>query len=112
MTLSQIRRRVNALKRRFAPELTIIKVRRIAEAVAADWTPDEPPESAAVIRRIVRAGCRLPTFIRLRRYLDDTCGQGEVLDPESIVLKLLPWAGNDRYRAFLRWELPVPAPRR
>ena len=37
MTISQIRRRINALKRRFATELTIIKLRRIAESVADDW---------------------------------------------------------------------------
>ena len=34
MTVSQIRRRINVLKRRFAPELAIIRLRRIAEAVA------------------------------------------------------------------------------
>ncbi len=27
--------------------------------------------------------------------------------PESIVLNLLHWAWNDRYRAFLRWDLPA-----
>ena len=64
MTLSEIRRRVDALKRKFARELAIIKLRRIAEAVADDWTPAEPPEPSAVIRRIVKAGFRLPTFVR------------------------------------------------
>ena len=109
MTLSQIRRRVNILKRRFAPELAIIKLRRVAEAVSDDWNPDQPPEPADVIARIVRAGFRLPTFMRLRRYLDDTIRQGDVPEPESIVLNLLPWAWKDRYRAFLRWDLPAPA---
>ena len=109
MTISQIRRRINVLKRRFATELTIIKLRRIAEAVADHWNPDQPPEPADVIARIVRAGFRLPTFIRLRRYLDDTIRQGDVPESEAIVLDLLPWAGKDRYRAFLRWDLPAPA---
>ena len=109
MTLSQIRRRVDALKRRFARELAIIKLRRIAEAVANDWTPDEPPEPGAVIRRIVKAGFRLPTFMRLRRCLDDARRKGEIPDTESVVLSLLPWADNDRYRDLLRWELP-PTP--
>ena len=36
MTLSEIRRRIDALKRRFARELAIIKLRRVAEAVADD----------------------------------------------------------------------------
>ena len=108
MTLSQIRRRVDALKRRFARELAIIRLRRIAEAVAHDWDPDQPPEPADVIGRITRAGFRLPTFINLRRCLDDTRRREDVPEPETIVLSLLPWASADRYRNLLRWELPVP----
>ena len=46
--------------------------------------------------------------MRLRRYLDDTIRQGEVPEPERIVLNLLPWAGKDRYRPFFRWDLPAP----
>ena len=48
MTLSEIRRRIDALKRKFARELAIIKLRRIAEAVADDWDPAEPPPSSSV----------------------------------------------------------------
>ena len=110
MTLSQLRLRIDALKRRFAPELAIIKLRRIAEAVANDWTPAAPPEPADVIQRIVKAGFRLPTFARLHRYLADTRRKGDVPSPNTIVLNLLPWAGNDRYFPLLRWDLPSPAP--
>ena len=60
------RRRINALKRRFAPELAIIKLRRIAKAVADDWTPDQPPEPSDVIGRIAKAGLRLTTFAKPR----------------------------------------------
>ena len=109
MTISQIRRRVDALKRRFARELAIIKLRRLAEAVSDDWDPDHPPEPAHVIARIAKAGFRLPTFARLSRYLKDTRRQGDVPESEAIVLNLLPWARNDRYREFLRWDLPAPA---
>ena len=106
MTLYEIPRRIDVLKRGFARELAIIKLRRIAEAVADDWTPAEPPEPSAVIQRIVRAGFRLPTFARLRRCLDDARRRGEVPDAESMVLALLPWADNHRYRELLRWDLP------
>ena len=109
MTISQLRRRINALKRRFATELTIIKLRRIAEAVADDWDPDQPPEPADVIERFVKAGCRLPTFANLRRCLDKAQRQGDVPLPESIVINLLPWIDGDRYDKFLRWDLPAPA---
>ncbi len=95
MTISQIRRRIDALMRRSASELAIIRIRRIAEAVADGWDPDQTPESAAVIQRIVKAGCRLPIFVPLRRYLDNIRRQADVPDPESIVLRLLPWASGD-----------------
>ena len=108
MTISQIRRRIDALKRKFARELAIIKLRRIAEAVADDWNPDHPPEQAEVIQRIVKAGCRLPTFTRLSRYLKGIRRQGDVPYPNTIVLSLLPWADNDRYLKLLCWDLPVP----
>ena len=60
MTLSEIRRAIDALKRKFATELTIIKTRRIAETVSNDWDPDQPPEPHDVIQRFVKAGCCLP----------------------------------------------------
>ena len=109
MTLSEIRRRIDALKRRFARELAIIDLRRIAEAVADDWDPDQPPEPSDVIGRIADAGFPLCTFINLRRYLDDTQRRDDVPEPETIVLRLLPWASGERYRELLRWELPAPA---
>ncbi len=110
MTISQIRSRINALKRKFAPELAILKLRRIADAVSDDWDPSEPPEPADVIGCIADAGFRLPTFMRLRRYLDHIRRQEDVPEPESIVLQLLPWADNKRYRAFLLRDLPAPTP--
>ena len=109
MTVSQLRRRIDALKRRFAPELAIIKLRRIAEAVSDEWDPSEPPAPADVIGRIAKAGFRLPTFASLGRYLNDIRRQADVPDPGAIVLSLLPWASKDRYCELLRWDLPAPA---
>ena len=65
MTLSEIRRAIDALKRRFATELAIIKTRRIAQAVSNDWDPDQPPEPHDVIQRFVKAGCLHTTFANL-----------------------------------------------
>ena len=110
MTLSEIRRRIDALKRRFARELAIIRLRRTAQAVADDWDPDRPPEPHDVIQRFVKAGCRLPTFGNLARYLNNTRRQGDVSEPCDMVVNLLPWIDGDRYSALLRWDLP-PLPR-
>ena len=43
MTISQLRRRIDALKRKLARELAIIQLRRIADSVADAWNPDDPP---------------------------------------------------------------------
>ena len=37
MTLSQIRNQVNSLERKFAKELAVYRLRRIAEEIATDW---------------------------------------------------------------------------
>ena len=107
MTISEIRRRINVLKRRFARELAIIRARRIAEAVAEEWIPAAPADPAEVIKRFVNAGFRLATFVRLRRYVDMIRERGEVPGAGVMVKKLLPWADTDRYDAFFRWDLPA-----
>ena len=109
MTLSEIRRAIDALKRKFATELTIIKLRRIAEAVADDWDPSQPPEPHDVIQRFVKAGCRLPTFANLSRYLNKIRRQGDVPEPCDMVVNLLPWIDASRYSDLLDWDLPAPA---
>ena len=106
MTLSEIRRRIDALKRRFARELAIIKLRRIAEAVADHWDPDQPPEPHDVIQRFVKAGVLLSTFGNLARYLNNTRRQGDVPDPVDMVVNLLPWIDCERYSELLYWDLP------
>ena len=112
MTISQIRRRIDALKRRFARELAIVKLRRIAESVADNWDPDEPPEPHDVIQRVAKAGFRLNTFTRLSSYLNDMRRRNDVPDPYIIVCCLLPWADNDRCSQWFRWERPASPARR
>ena len=109
MTISEIRRRISALMRKFAREVAIIKLRRIAESVSNDWDPDAPPEPVAVIQRVVKAGFQLPTFMRLRHYLDETRLRGDVPESEAMVINLLPWASASRYRKFFEWDLPARA---
>ena len=107
MTLSEIRRAIDALKRKFATELAIIKTRRIAEAVSNDWDPSEPPEPADVIQRFVKAGSLLTTFANLARYLNNTRRQGEIPDPVDMVVNLMPWVDAGRYSELLCWDLPA-----
>lgn len=109
MTISKIRARIDALKRRFARELAIVKLRPIAEAVADDWDPDNPPEPGDVIQRVVKAGFRLNTFASLHSYLEDNRRKGEIPGYDVMVCKLLPWAWDHRYDRLLDFDLPTPA---
>jgi len=106
MTISQLRRRIDALKRKLAPQLAIIKLRRLAEDISGERVLSQLPEPPDVIQRIAKAGFRLPTFVRLHSYLEDVQRRGEVPVPNTMVLSLLPWAENDRYAWLLRYDLP------
>ena len=112
MTISQLRSRIDALKRRFARELLILKVRRIAQAVADHWPPSQPPDPTGVIQRFAKAGCRLSTYGRLHQYLDRTRRQNEVPEARAMLFTLLPWAADERYDNFFRWDIPVQEPGR
>ena len=106
MTISQLRRRIGALKRKSAPQLTIIKLRRLAEDISHEWVTSDPPEPPDVIQRIAKAGFRLPIIVRLHSYLENVQRRGEVPVLNTMVLSLLPWAGNDRYVRLLHYDLP------
>jgi len=69
-------------------------------------SPLPTPEPPDVIQRIAKAGFRLPTFVRLHRYLEDVQRRCEVPIPNTMVPSLLPWAANDRYVRLLRYDLP------
>ena len=66
--MNALRARVDALRRKMARELTVVRLRRLSDefslqcAVAVgDRQPQ--PEPHAFIRRVVDAGFRLPTFM-------------------------------------------------
>ena len=113
MTISQLRSRIDALKRRFARELLILKVRRISQAVSDHWPSSEPPDPIDVVQRFAKAGCRLPTYGRLHRYIDEIRRRGEIPQPREMLFNLLPWAADERYDDYFRWDdLPAQEPRR
>ena len=94
-TMSQIRRRVDALKRKYASELTIIRLRPLAEEYCLLWTEalsegSEPPDSHAFIRHIARQGFRLSNFTSLHIYLERCREGGRSPNTIGIVASLLP----------------------
>ena len=103
---AQIERRIEVLKRKFARELAIIKARRVAEAVANDYDPAEPPDPLHVGARFTDAGCHSNAFANLHDYLFGIIRKGEQPNPFTMVRKLFPWAWEHRYDNFFAFDLP------
>ena len=110
MTIDQIRRRIYALKRRFAREIDIVKARRVAEAVADDWRRSIPPDNHHVIQRFADAGFRSDSYGNLAEYLDESRRKDEIPYPDVMVCNLLRYAWSHRYDRLLDWDLPPQEP--
>ena len=96
-SLSHIRRRIEALERKFAVELAIVKLRPLADEYCDQWTElvDEklpPPDPHRLIKRLVNAGIRLDNFPAVRKYLDNCRRDHDLPHPNQILRALLPMA--------------------
>ena len=104
--MSQIQRRIDALKRGFAREFAIIKARRIAEAAPNRWNPAEPLDPLHVGVRFAKAGCHANAFGNLHEYRFETIRKGEQPNPFTMVRKIFPYAWDHRYDNFFAFDLP------
>ena len=116
MTLSQIRKEVNAIKRKYAKEIAIFRLRRVAEDIYNDYARavgdrQDPPKPLDIVSRISRKGFRLTTWIHLHNYLEKVREEGDIPEPRRIVLALFPWAWHSKYDHHLTRELPAPNPK-
>ena len=112
-SLSQIRRRVDALKRKFAIELAIVRLFPLAEDFSLHWaaevTDHRPaPEIHPFIRRIADHGFRFHTFTALHHYLERCNNENKVPDPLGIIASLLPQVPYERLRDMLGRLQPPP----
>ena len=115
-TLSEIKREIRALQRKYHRELTIYRMRRVTEQVQHDYARavadrQEPPKPLEIIRRIADQGFRLTTWIRLHNYLDKVREAGEIPEARRMVQDLLPWVWETKYDNLLTRELPPLAPK-
>ena len=73
--MNDLRRRVNALRRKMARALAVVRLRPLAQDFCDQWdsalSGSRPlPEPHSFIRRVAQAGFRLPTFMAAHRYLE------------------------------------------
>ncbi len=112
MSLHHLRRRVDALRRKLAPELAVIRLRRLAEEFCDQWAVADHQEAAQphpFIKRVADAGFRLPTFMALHKYLERCRNANEHPQPRQIVGTLLPWAASGGFLVTFQWELSPQA---
>ena len=112
-TLSQLRRRVNALRRKYARELAIVRLRPLAEDFSQEWAATvadrrPAPRPQPFIRRLAQHGFRLPTFIALHQYLERCRSDGKTPDCYNIIAALLPRIPGDQLGQLLQWDSLCP----
>ena len=79
--MNALRARVNALRRKMARPLAVLRLYRLAYQYFIDYYAAlvqrlDPPDSRAFIDRVVSAGLRLPTFMAVHKYLERCLGRG------------------------------------
>ena len=94
--LRSLRTRVDALLRKYAREIAIVRVTRLAREFSLQWTVavadrQSPPESHPFILRVADAGFRLTTFMSVHKYLERCRDQDTLPDSHKMVRALLPW---------------------
>ena len=115
--LSYIRSRINALRRKFALEISHNRLRPMVEdfciqsyAAAMDRKP--LPDGPAFLRKVADAGFRLPTYMAGHKYLAQCLADKVVPGVENLLGALLPWAivrGLVVLSADPKPPTPVPA---
>ncbi len=111
-TLSQIRRRVDALKRKYATELTVVRLYPLAEEFSLLWAcavaDGQPtPETQPFVLAIARSGLRLNTFTLLHHYLERCRNEEREPDSLSIISILMPQVSYQRLQELLRRIAPI-----
>ena len=115
MSLSRIRNRIEALERKFAVPLAVVRLRPLAEKVCDEWAAakaaDKPlPKTQSLIKRIADHGVQVTTFGSLDRYFRECRDEGRFPKPRDIATVLFPHAAKKGviYSIF-GWDSAAPS---
>ena len=105
--MRSLQARVRALQRILAPELAIVRLRRLSEEFCIESTVahanGEPPaQPHAFIQSVASAGFRLPSFMAVHKYLERCQDKNDLPDVEDLLHALIPWARRYPIPAF--WQ--------
>ena len=113
--MNQIRSRINALRRKMALEISVVRLRPVADDFCLEWSVAvsdrrTPPDDHTFIRRVVDAGFRLPTFMAAHRYLTRCLTENIVPGVEHLLGAPLPWAAVRGLVVLADDPPPTPVP--
>ena len=95
MTLSQIRNRIHALRRKYSLPITVIRLRPYATLFCDEWAISQdrkqpPPDTFSFIWKLAGSGFRLTTFTNLHHHLSLHRDNNTCPHPIDIVTALIP----------------------
>ena len=97
MNLSSLHSRVRALRRKMAKPYAQLMIQRMSDEICDQWAVANAfkrtlPSPWEFVRKVAKAGFRLPTFTGAVLYLEGCNGNRKQPYPDYLLRLLLPWA--------------------
>ena len=112
MSLAQLQREVNAIKRHLVHELRVVRARRVVTRYCDLWADLVarkilPPSPARLAKNLIKHTGGNGHFLRARDYLNDCREQRHLPHPNAILSHLLP---SETSMGLIPRRKPEPVP--
>ena len=99
MSLAQLQREVNTIKRKLVPELRVVRARRVASKYCTLWADlgkrkKLPPDPFRLLRNLSKHTSQPGAFARATDYLEQCRERRHLPYPGAILFRLLPKEAN------------------
>ena len=112
MSLAQLQREVNAIKRKLVHELRVVRARRVANRYCDLWADlvarkKLPPDPFRLLKNLFKHTGQPGAFARASDYLDKCWRRRHLPNPNAILYRLLPGEAD---LGFISFRTPDPIP--
>ena len=110
MALTHIRSRIEALERKFALPLAVVRARRVADQICEEWTVAQANNKPLLtpqqcVRRMADAHVSSKTFSAFHRYIERCITGNDPPGSKPMLQALLPGAAfRGPIESVLRWD--------
>ena len=106
MHLNEIRRRIDALRRKLALELAVVKLHRLVCEFALKWgialAGGQPePEPHTFPSKVAATGVKLTSHMGAVKYLEECQDKKTAPEAQKLLYRLMPCARDFPYNALL-----------